>query len=185
MPTSRHGALGALIRRRREDKRLTQLELAQALKLDATPAISRWEKGAAPVPPIHYKLLAAALDLPLKTILSVAPPDDVRRFELSELRASKGLPTRRASHEIGLDSVLLRHPKLLEGFTQLHEQYPDFSLQRLVDNACMYFLACALDSGLNGHGMPTRPPGESHHPRKGRSDQQSGRTVHSKPAKLA
>ena len=43
--TPSRGALGALIRRRREELGRTQQDLAEQLKLDATPAISRWEKG--------------------------------------------------------------------------------------------------------------------------------------------
>jgi transcriptional regulator with XRE-family HTH domain len=173
MATPSRGALGAMIRRRREELGLTQQELAEQLKVDATPAISRWEKGVSPVPPIHYKLIAKALDLSLKTILSVAAPKDVKRFQLLEMRASKGLPTRRVSTS-DLDSALLRHPKMLEGFQRLHEQYPDFPLERLVDNACQDFLARALERGLDGHGMPQsgEPPSR---PTGGRSDQQSGR----------
>ena len=182
--TPSRGALGALIRRRREELGLTQQELAAHLKLDATPAISRWEKGVSPVPPVHWKLLAKALDLPLKTIMAAAPPKDVKRFELLEMRASKGLVTRRASAS-DVDSPLLRHPQVLKGFQRLHEQYPDFQLARLVDNACAYFLNAALESGLDGHGMPTRPAGEPpHHPTGGRSDQQSGRIVQ-RPARSA
>jgi transcriptional regulator with XRE-family HTH domain len=180
--TPSRGALGALIRRRREELGRTQQELAEQLKLDATPAISRWEKGVSPVPPVHWKLLAKALDLSLKTIMAAAPPKDVKRFQLLEMRASKGLVTRRAS-ESDLDSTLLRHPKLLQGFQRLHEQYPDFQLARLVDNACHDFLARALENGLDGHGMPLRPPGGDReppsHPKGGRSDQQSGRPPYS------
>jgi transcriptional regulator with XRE-family HTH domain len=171
--TPSRGALGSLIRRRREELGLTQQELAAQLKVDATPAISRWEKGVSPVPPVHYKLIAKALDLSLKTILSVAAPKDVKRFQLLELRASRGVVTRRAAPS-DLDSALLRHPKVLEGFQRLHAQYPDFPLERLVDNACQDFLARALERGLDGHGMPLsdEPPSR---PRGGRSDQQSGR----------
>jgi transcriptional regulator with XRE-family HTH domain len=174
--TPSRGALGTLIRRRREELGLTQHELAAQLKLDATPAISRWEKGVSPVPPIHWKLLASALELSLKTLLAVAPPKDVKRFHLMELRASKGVPTRRAT-QTDLDPTLLRQPSILEGFQRLNETYPDFSLNRLVDNACRYFLAHAEEGGLDGRGMPMKlPPGEvPRHPKGGRSDQQSGR----------
>jgi transcriptional regulator with XRE-family HTH domain len=178
--TPSRGALGALVRRRREELGLTQHELAAQLKLDATPAISRWEKGVSPVPPIHWKLLAKALDLSLRTLLPVAPPKDVKRFQLMEMRASvKGASARRTL-DSEVDQTLLRNPKTLEGFQQLHEQYPDFSLPRLVDNACKYFLASALENGLDGHGMPAQFPSEPPtHPKGGRSDQQSGRPPYS------
>jgi transcriptional regulator with XRE-family HTH domain len=184
--TPSRGALGALIRRRREDLGLTQQILAARLKVDATPAISRWEKGVSPVPPIHWKLLAKALEVPLKTILSVAPPKDVKRFQMMEVRASVKVAAQR-TQDIELDQTLLRNPKILEGFQQLHEQYPDFSLHRLVDNACKKFLADALESGgLDGHGMPSR---QSHEPPSrptgGRTDQQSGRPPSHRIAKSA
>jgi transcriptional regulator with XRE-family HTH domain len=176
--TTSPAALGALIRRAREDKGLTQKELAVALKLDATPAISRWEKGAAPVPPIHFKLLATALGVPLKTILAAAPADDVKKFRLMELRTTSGKGSARGPRgKEELDTPLARHPALLQGFQRLHEQYPDFSIPRLIDNACNYFLKQAEEYGLNGHGVPFTPRGsDPPHPPAGLTDQKSGRS---------
>lgn len=81
-------ALGTLIRNYRQDKEMTQLDLAKKLGYDSTQFISLFERGVSKVP--HHTLgkLIVILGIPEKLVLQILIEDYETSLK-SEISAGK------------------------------------------------------------------------------------------------
>lgn len=81
-------ALGALIRNYRQDKEMTQLDLAKKLGYDSTQFISLFERGVSKVPHNILGKLIVILGIPEKLVLQILIKDYETSLK-SEISAGK------------------------------------------------------------------------------------------------